>query len=57
MPNPGSDRFGPELDVKLCEKFNDEVSKIIEKYPKNYSGLTCIPFSNVEKAIDEIKRL
>jgi len=56
MPNPGPDRFGEEVAVKLCEKFNDEVSKIIEKYPENYTGFACIPFSSVEKAVEEVKR-
>ena len=51
----GSDDNAPTF-FDDCKVWNDQVSKLVKKYPKRFVGLTAIPPLGGQKAFDELKR-
>ncbi len=56
FPNPGADRFGKQLSVKLCRLLNEEISGMAEKHPDSFTGFASVPFCSPVDAVDEIRR-
>jgi predicted TIM-barrel fold metal-dependent hydrolase len=55
FPAPGPDTFG-DLSVELCREINNEIIALASRYPHSFSGLACLPFSNKDEALDEMRR-
>ena len=54
----------PELDIfdsssdaiAMAKSINDELSKVVKRYPERFAGFCCIPLQDPEAAADEIER-
>jgi len=53
---PGTDPLDPELGLSLSRKVNDEIARMVEKYPDRFVGLANLPLQNIDGAIDELNR-
>ena len=42
--------------ASLSKYLNDNLARLVEKYPKNYVGLGTLPMQDTELAIEEVKR-
>lgn len=42
--------------VELAREFNDETSRIVEKYPDRFAGLAGLPLGDIDSAIEETRR-
>ena len=45
-----------ELGLRLCQILNDEIARIVERYPNRFIGFAALPFQDTKLAIQELKR-
>jgi len=43
--------------VALSQFLNDHIAELVQRYPKNYTGLGTIPMQDTQAAIDELERI
>ncbi len=43
--------------LSLSQYLNDQIAKVVDKYPKNYIGLGTVPMQDTELAVKELGRL
>lgn len=55
---PGIDLEGttPELSVMLARIVNDELARVVAKYPDKFAGMACLPLKRPEEAVQELAR-
>jgi len=53
---PGCEQFGPDDGTALARKANDELSRVIQKYPDRFIGLTALAPQSPVEAADELER-
>jgi len=53
---PGCEPLEPSLGTRLSKMVNDELAKVIEKYPENFVGLASLAPQDPENAKDEFER-
>jgi len=53
---PGVDFLEPRLGWDLARIVNDEIAKVVEKYPDKFLGMATVPLQDTKKAIDELDR-
>lgn len=46
----------PELGLRLCQVLNDEIARLVERYPNRFVGFAALPFQDTKLAIQELKR-
>lgn len=46
----------PEHTLRVSKYLNDEIAKIVDKYPKRFQGLGTIPMNNSKLAVLELRR-
>jgi len=56
LTSPGVQVLDSPTAVKLAKKVNDELCKIIEKYPKRFTGFATIAPQDPKGAADELRR-
>jgi len=53
---PGCEQFSPADGAEQARKANDELSKVIKKYPDRFLGLAALPLQSPAEAADELER-
>ncbi|MFQ5961106.1 MAG: amidohydrolase family protein [Candidatus Methylomirabilales bacterium] len=46
----------PELALRLCRIFNDEIAKVIRVHAPRFLGLAALPLQDVDRALPELER-
>lgn len=46
----------PELGLRLCQIMNDEISLLIQQFPKRFFGFAALPLQDTRRSLDELKR-
>ena len=57
LGNPWVDCFESEKSVEIAEKMNNEIHKLVTKYPDRLVGLGVIPLKDIEAAKRELDRI
>jgi len=53
---PGTDRVEPDLGISLAKMVNDEISRIVNKYPDRFVGFATLPLQDIDGALEELDR-
>lgn len=56
LMNPGVEIFDAATGIALAKKANDDLAKIIQKYPKRFTGLAALPAQDPAAAAKELER-
>lgn len=56
LATPGCEQFSPADGTALSKKVNDELSKVIKKYPDRFIGLATLAPQSPSEAADELER-
>jgi predicted TIM-barrel fold metal-dependent hydrolase len=56
LSTPGCEQFSPADGIALAKKVNDELSKVIERYPDRFVGLATLAPQSPSEAADELER-
>jgi len=56
LTNPNVQLFSDEEGTEWAKKTNNEISKILKKYPDRFVGLATVPVQSPSDAVDEIER-
>jgi predicted TIM-barrel fold metal-dependent hydrolase len=56
LVSPGVQVFDDATAIKLARKVNDDLSKIVKKYPKRFAGLAALAPQDPKAAADELER-
>ncbi len=46
----------PELGAELCRAFNDEMARVVRRYPEHFVALAAVPLQDVDTAVSELER-
>jgi len=57
LSTPGCEQFGPADGTAQTRKANDELSKVIKKYPDRFIGLAALAPQSPGEAADELERV
>jgi predicted TIM-barrel fold metal-dependent hydrolase len=53
---PGCELLEPSIGTRISKLVNDELARIIDKYPENFTGLASIAPQDPDKAAEEFER-
>jgi 5-carboxyvanillate decarboxylase len=56
LTNPGVQYFEPEAGITWAKNVNNDLSKVVKKYPDRFIGLAAIAPQKPEESADEIER-
>jgi len=56
LTTPGLEKFDASNGITLSKNTNNELSKVIKKYPHRFSGLAALPLQEPKIAADELER-